>query len=165
MLNYIWGAGLLLQEDIKNLFKMIMSQSQVMLWQAHWQALCQEAVNVQRGQGDPLCGVMLDHLMGTGNFATPEAQAMLGPDLIKETMQSARLTYRKARTDCGAPSYMSVKQGNEESFSAFVDRVSTAIERAGVPMYMQGALLRECVMQNCSPRAKAILVTSLVIGV
>ena len=35
VLNYIWGAGLLLQEDIKNLFKIIMSQSQVMLWQAH----------------------------------------------------------------------------------------------------------------------------------
>ncbi|KAF4798975.1 hypothetical protein TURU_058905 [Turdus rufiventris] len=155
VLNCIWGAGLLLQEDIKNLFKMIVSQSQVMLWQV----LCQEAVNVQRGPGDPLCSVMLDHLMGTGNFATPEAQAMLGPDLIKETMRLARLAYGKVRTDRGAPSYMSVKQGNQESFSTFVDRVSAAIERAGVPMHMQGTLLRECVMQNCNPQTKAILVT------
>ena len=93
---------------------------------------------MQRGQGDPLCGVMLDHLMGTGNFATPEAQAMLGPDLIKETMRLARLTYRKARTDCGAPSYMSVKQGNEESFSPFVIAFPVQLKELVFPCTCKG---------------------------
>lgn len=39
MLNYIWGSGLLLPEDIKGIMRMIMTQSQLMLWQAHWHEL------------------------------------------------------------------------------------------------------------------------------
>ncbi|XP_009996153.1 PREDICTED: endogenous retrovirus group K member 9 Gag polyprotein-like [Chaetura pelagica] len=160
VLNYIWGSGLLLQEDIKNIFKMIMTPSQSFLWQAHWQAVCQESVYVQRVQGDPLYGVILEQLMGVGQFSTPERQAMLGADVIKEAMRLARLALSRVRTDRpNQPSYMSIKQGLQESFSSFVDKITAAIDRAGVPPYVHRALLKECLIQNCNPRTKDILVT------
>lgn len=64
MLNYIWGSGLLLIEDIKSIVKLILMPSQLSLWQMYWQEECQDVCNVQRGPGDPLAGVTLQHLMG-----------------------------------------------------------------------------------------------------
>ncbi|XP_074991898.1 uncharacterized protein LOC142074875 [Calonectris borealis] len=36
MLNYIWGSGMLCPEDIKNIMRLILKQSQQLLWQAQW---------------------------------------------------------------------------------------------------------------------------------
>ncbi|NXW65070.1 GAK8 protein, partial [Eurystomus gularis] len=160
VLNYIWGSGILLQEDCKNIFKLIMTQSQFMLWQAHFQALCNEAARIQRGPNDPLNGVTLDRLMGIGQFATAETQALLGPDVVKEAMRLARAAYDLVRTERGElPSYMHIRQGPQEPFSSFVDKLTAAIERAGVPQYMQGAQLKECVTQNSNAQVRSIIAT------
>ncbi|KFP25684.1 hypothetical protein N325_00486, partial [Colius striatus] len=37
MLNYIWGTGILLPEDIKTIMRLILTPSQQLLWQAYWQ--------------------------------------------------------------------------------------------------------------------------------
>lgn len=45
MLNYIWGSSVLVSEDIKVIARMIMSHSEQLLWQAHWQWLCEISSN------------------------------------------------------------------------------------------------------------------------
>ena len=90
MLDYIWGTNILLPGDIRNIMKLILTQHKQLLFNAHWQAACQESVAVIRPPGDPLHGVTLEELMGIGPYFRTEAQALLGPDKAKESMRMAR---------------------------------------------------------------------------
>lgn len=78
MLNYVWGSGILCPEDIKTIVRIIMSPSQLMLWQAHWNRLCDASANAPRDPQDPLNGVTVEQLMGVGQFARVEMQVQWG---------------------------------------------------------------------------------------
>jgi len=54
---------------------------------------------------------------------------------------------------------MSLKQGREESFASFVNKVTSAIDQADIPEWMKGALLRQCIMENTNSATKSILLT------
>ncbi|NXW39543.1 GAK24 protein, partial [Phaetusa simplex] len=157
MLDYIWGTNILLPGDIRSIMRLILTQHQQLLFNAHWQSVCQESVAVVRGPGDPLHGVTLDELMGLGAYFRTEAQALIGPDKAKESMKLARQELDRIKSPEGIPSYMGIKQGREESFGLFIDRVANAIQTAGVPEYLKGAILKQCAMQNCNPQTRSIL--------
>ncbi|NXH50043.1 GAK7 protein, partial [Dicaeum eximium] len=159
MLSYIWGLGILLPEDIKSIMRIIMTQSQVMLWQAHWQQLSDRFAEVPRQQNDPLHGVTVEQLMGTGQFVTIEMQAQVGDDILRAAMWLAREAINRVRTAPVSPSYMSIKQGREESFASFVDKVTEAINQANVQDFMKGALLRQCILENCNATTRNIIST------
>lgn len=158
MLDYLWGTQILLPGDIRSIMRLILTQHQSLLFSSHWQGLCQESVNVQRQPGDPLHGVTLQELMGLENFSQLEAQALLSPDKLREAMQLARAALNRVKAPGGIPTYMGIKQGREEPFSLFIDRVAGAIEQAGVPDYMRGALLKQCALQNSNQATQAVLV-------
>ncbi|XP_068521180.1 uncharacterized protein [Anas acuta] len=159
MLDYIWGINILLPGDIRGIMKLILTQHQQLLFNAHWQSVCQEAVAVIRAPGDPLYGVTLEELMGLGPYYRLETQALLGPDKAKESMRLARRALDQIREPGGIPSYMGIKQGREEPFGLFIDRVANAIQAAGVPDYLKGTILKQCAIQNCNPSTRSILAT------
>lgn len=99
----------------------------------------------------------VQQLLGLGQFATPDMQVHLGPDVCLEGMQTARQALEMVKTSALTPSYMSIKQGREETFASFIDKVTEAINRACVPDWMRAALLRQCAMENSSTRS--ILIT------
>uniref|UniRef100_A0A493T758 Peptidase A2 domain-containing protein n=1 Tax=Anas platyrhynchos platyrhynchos TaxID=8840 RepID=A0A493T758_ANAPP len=159
MLDYIWGTNILLPGDIRGIMKLILTQHQQLLFNAHWQSACQEAVAVIRAPGDPLYGVTLEELMGLGPYYRLETQALLGPDKAKESMRLARRALDQIREPGGIPSYMGIKQGREEPFGLFIDRVANAIQAAGVPDDLKGTILKQCAIQNCNPSTRSILAT------
>ncbi|XP_053909161.1 endogenous retrovirus group K member 5 Gag polyprotein-like [Cuculus canorus] len=159
MLNYIWGSGILCPEDIKNIMRLILKQSQQLLWQAHWQRSCEISAHMPRDQNDRLAGVTVEQLMGIGPFASAEMQMQTGPDVLLESMKLAREALQKVKTSPSTPSYMSVKQGREEPFASFVDRVTDAINRSDMAEFMKGPLLRQCVLENCNNYTRSILIT------
>lgn len=159
MINYIWGSTILAPEDLKVIMRMIMTQSEQLLWQAHWQRLCEISSNTPRYEGDPLFGVTVQQLMGTGLFTRPDMQVQLGPEICLESMNLARRALGMIRTSKPTPSYMSLKQGRDETFASFIDKVMDAISKADVPDWMKPALLRQCAMENCNAATRAILVT------
>lgn len=87
MLDYIWGTQVLLPADCRGIAKLILTQHQQLLFNAHWQSLCQECVAVIRQPGDPLHEITLEELMGLGPFLQTEAQALIGPDKCREAMR------------------------------------------------------------------------------
>ncbi|XP_032062231.1 endogenous retrovirus group K member 7 Gag polyprotein-like [Aythya fuligula] len=157
MLDYIWGTNILLPGDIRSTMKLILTQHQQLLFNAHWHSVCQEAVAMIRAPGDPLYGVTLDELMSMGPYFRTEAQALLGPDKAKVSMNLARRALEQIREPGGIPSYMGIKQGREEPFGLFIDRVANAIQAAGVPDYLKGTILKQCALQNCNPSTRSIL--------
>lgn len=66
--------------------QMIMTQSQLLLWQAHWQRYCEMSAQRNRDPNDALRGVTVEQLMGTGRFVTITAQIELGPEYCLESM-------------------------------------------------------------------------------
>lgn len=159
MLDYIFDTSILLVNDCRGIAKLILTQHQQLLFNAHWQALVNECIAVQRQPGDPLHGVTVDELMGLGPFLRTEAQALIGPEKCREAMRLVRLAIERVKEPGGIPSYMGIKQGREESFGAFIDRAAAAIDRAGVAEYMRGALLRQCAIQNCNSATRSVLNT------
>ena len=159
MLDYLWSTQLLLPADCRGIAKLIFSPSQWLLFNAHWQARVLESVAIQRQAGDPLQGITMDELMGLGPYARVEAQALLGPDKVREAMRLVREAIEQVKEPGGVPMYMGIKQGREETLGSFVDKLVNAIERARVPLYMQGALLKQCISQNGNPATKSLLNT------
>ncbi|XP_075282086.1 uncharacterized protein LOC142361906 [Opisthocomus hoazin] len=157
MLNYIWGGAVLCPEDIKVIMRMIMTQSQLLLWQAHWQRYCESSAQTPREQGDPLRGVTVEQLMGAGPFVTIRAQLQMGPQRCLEAMRTARAALEHVKTAQPSPSYMGIKQGREETFARFIDRLTSAIEQSDVPEWMRAALLRQCVIQNSNTQTRNII--------
>ncbi|NWZ18012.1 GA113 protein, partial [Agelaius phoeniceus] len=159
MLDYIWGTQVLLPADCRTVIRLIFTQHQQLLFNAHWHAICQQCVAVVQQPGDPLYGVTLEELMGFGPFLRTEAQALIGPEKCREAMRLACLAIDRIKNPGGIPSYMGMKQGTEESFRAFIDRVANAIERAGVPEFMKGTLLKQCTLQNSNQLTKNVINT------
>ena len=159
MLDYLFNANVLLPADIKGIARLIYSPHQRLLWEAHWQAEAQASVAVQRAQGDPLQGLTLDELLGTGAFFRMEAQALIGPEKCREAMRVARAAMNKVKDTGGLPTYMGIKQGREEALGTFVDKVAAAIDKAGVQEWMKGMLLKQCILQNGNPSTRSLINT------
>ncbi|KAF1519507.1 Endogenous retrovirus group K member 8 Gag polyprotein, partial [Eudyptula albosignata] len=159
MLDYLWATNILLPGDIRSIMKLILTQHQQLLFNAHWQSECMRSVATVRQPGDPLHGVSIEELMGLGAYLRIEAQALIGPDKAKEAMQLARRAFDQLREPGGIPLYMGIKQEREEPFGTFIDRVATAIQAAGVPEYLRGTILKQCAIQNCNPATRNILAT------
>lgn len=159
MLDYLFETQLLLPNDLRCIAKLIFTQHQQLLFNAHWQALVNESVAVQRAQGDPLRGVTIEELMGLGAYRRAEAQMISGPDKVREAMRLVRNAIDQVKDSSGVPMYMGIRQGREETFGSFVDKAAAAIERAGVPDYMKGALLKQCALQNSNEATRRVLST------
>lgn len=83
----------------------------------------------------------------------------MGPDLLKESMQTAMKALLKIRDLNMEPAYLKIVQGRNEPFSEFLDRIASAISKVhNMPDFMRGALLRQCALQNCNDTTKQILV-------
>ncbi|XP_051633020.1 uncharacterized protein LOC127466341 isoform X1 [Manacus candei] len=159
MLDYFWYTHLLLPSDLRSITRMILTEHQQLLFNAHWQALVHESVAEQRLPGDPLHGVTIEELMGMGAYTHPEAQVHLGPDKIREAMDLVRRALERVKEPGGVPLYMGLKQGKDESFGEYVDKLTAAITRAGVPDYMKGTMLKQCVLQNATSTITQIIST------
>ncbi|NXH34042.1 GAK9 protein, partial [Myiagra hebetior] len=157
MLDYIWGSGLLLPADIRIIMCLILTQHQQLLFNAHWQAACPESVAVERQPGDPLHGIKLEELMGSGAYLRVEAQALMGPDKAREAMRLARAALERIKAPGVIPSYVGMKQGREEPFGSFIDRVADAVQSAGVPEYVRGAVLKQCALHNCNAATRRVI--------
>ncbi|NXK82028.1 GAK7 protein, partial [Amazona guildingii] len=159
MLDYIFNTMLLLPSDLRGIVRLIFTPRQQLLFNAHWQALVNESVAANRAPGDPLQGVTVDELMGLGPFLRTEAQILIGADKVREAMRLVRAAIDRVKEPGGMPAYMGIKQGREESFGNFIDKAAAAIDRAGVPEYMKGALLKQCALQNSTPATQRVLST------
>ncbi|NXK79094.1 GAK7 protein, partial [Amazona guildingii] len=159
VLDYIFNTMLLLPSDLRGIVRLIFTQHQQLLFNAHWQALVNESVAANRVPGDPLQGVTADELMGLGPYLRTEAQILIGADKVREAMRLVRAAIDRVKEPGGMPAYMGIKQGREESFGSFIDRAADAITRAGVPDYMKGALLKQCALQNSTSATQRVLST------
>ncbi|XP_064032381.1 endogenous retrovirus group K member 113 Gag polyprotein-like [Pogoniulus pusillus] len=157
ILDYIFSGYVLCPEDVKRIMRLILTPSQQMLWQSQWQQLGTNSQNQPRAQGNPLHGVRVDQLMGTGNFSTIAAQAECGAEILQEAMRTAKEALSMIKIEPGPPTYTTIKQGPREAFSEFIDRLAAAFENVEIEDRMKAPLMRQCALDNCNPKTRAIL--------
>ncbi|NXD18698.1 GAK19 protein, partial [Nothocercus nigrocapillus] len=159
MLDYLFDTQILLPNDLRGISRLMLTEHQLLLFGAHWQALVNESAATQRQPGDPLHGITADELMGLGNYLRTEAQLLMGPDKAREAMRVFRNALDKVKEPGGVPPYMGIKQGKEEPFGTFIDRAAAAIEKAGAPSWMKGTLLKQCALQNSNSTIQRLIAT------
>lgn len=116
--------------------------------------------NLNRQPGDPHLGVGVEHLMGTGAFATPETQARLVPDILRE---SARLALRAFATilEMGRKpvSFTAIRQGKDEPYMQFIDPLREAVDRQFDHPEAKKSLLRKLANENWNVDCRKVLLS------
>jgi len=83
VIQHIFSATLLTPYDTRMLVRMLLSPLQQLQFFQHWQQSCDSVAATPRQQGDPLCGVQSQMLLGTGPFVRPEWQAQFAPEVLQ----------------------------------------------------------------------------------
>nr|XP_021151094.1 endogenous retrovirus group K member 7 Gag polyprotein-like [Columba livia] len=113
--------------DWKLLAKTILTPTEYAVWQLEYCHLAIEQVleNVSSG-----AGINQDMLLGTGQYITPQAQAGLPWQVFVQTTRIAITAWRRI-PEAGqrVSSFATLRQGPQESYISFVDRLQTAIAR------------------------------------
>ncbi|XP_049650077.1 endogenous retrovirus group K member 5 Gag polyprotein-like [Accipiter gentilis] len=74
ILQFIFSADTLIPQDIKQLAQLILTPAQMLVFFRQWEKLCDREQATSRQQTDPLWGVTMQMPMGTGPFASGNAQ-------------------------------------------------------------------------------------------
>ncbi|NXI27269.1 GAK6 protein, partial [Sterrhoptilus dennistouni] len=160
MLDYLFNSTVLLPGDIKGIARLVYTPHQKILFEARWREEAAACVALPRPAGDPLQGITIDELMGDGPHIRLEQQAALGPEKLREAMAVAKRAMDKIRDPGGVPIYMGIKQGREEPLGAFVDKIMTALSKAGVADHMRDAILKQCIIQNGNSSTRSLISTA-----
>ncbi|NWY41303.1 GAK8 protein, partial [Sylvia atricapilla] len=160
MLDYLFNSAVLLPADIKGIARLIYTPHQRLTFDTRWGEEAAASVALPRPQGDPLQGVTLDELLGTGSRIRVEDQAAMGSDKLREAMRVAKRAMDKIREPGGPPMYMAIKQGRDETLGAFVDKLMQALSKAGIAEHMQDALLKQCIIQNGNHTTRSLIATA-----
>ena len=105
---------------------------------------------------------MLDMLMGAETGLTPQDQLNLPAAVIITSAQLSRTALERMHSLLtGSPSYLHIRQGPDEHFGRFADRVQTAIVGSNLPAEAQDIVLRECLRSGALPAFKTALASLL----
>ncbi|XP_040977263.1 uncharacterized protein LOC121232861 [Aquila chrysaetos chrysaetos] len=127
LLQFIFSADTLIPQDIMQIVRLVLEPSQMLVFLRHWEALCDREQATPRQPTDLLWAVTTQMLMGTGPFTAGNAQVQC---ITKVHHLSQNLAYQalitlpdKMRTHV----FTQVKQGPNEPFAQFIDRLHKAI--------------------------------------
>ena len=111
-----------------------------------------------RDPAHPSHGAMLDMLMGAETGLTPQDQLNLPAAVIITSAQLSRTALERMHSLLtGSPSYLHIRQGPDEHFGRFADRVQTTITRSNLPAEAQDIVLRKCLRSGALPAFKTAL--------
>ncbi|GAB0203406.1 endogenous retrovirus group K member 6 Gag polyprotein-like [Grus japonensis] len=127
LLQVIGESYVLTPLDWKSILRLVLSAAQYSVWFSEYRELVQVQVmdNLTAGTA-----IGLDELMGEGHYATGIAQAGLSRNVLTQATGLALRALRRV-PDCGKreSSFASIRQGPQEPYIQFLDRLQTAIQR------------------------------------
>ncbi|KAM9591474.1 uncharacterized protein ACIBXB_006270 [Morphnus guianensis] len=159
LLDNIFGAQLLTPYDCDQLASMLLKPTQKM-WRDRWRGLCEEVTikNLDRPDDDPMKAIGIDHLIGTGKFTDPRLQARFPI----EALRTASVMAFKAMTTLpeegrNVMSFTQIKQGPQESYMSFIDRLRDAVTKQVSSVEAQNALALKLAVENANADCKKLL--------
>lgn len=115
-------------------------------------------VHAAANQQHPSHGTTHDHLLGRGAFTTMPAQLQLWPREFTATTEVGKQAFMDvAKLEKKESAWTSIKQGQDESFLHFVDRLYAAVLESDLPDGAKEAVLVECIRQQSNLLIKGIV--------
>ncbi|GAB0207428.1 endogenous retrovirus group K member 6 Gag polyprotein-like [Grus japonensis] len=127
LLQVIGESYVLTPLDWKSILRLVLSAAQYSVWFSEYRELVQIQVMNNLTAG---IAIGLDELMGEGHYATGITQVGLSQNVLTQATGLALRALRRV-PDCGKreSSFASIRQGPQEPYIQFLDRLQTAIQR------------------------------------
>ncbi|XP_033929226.1 endogenous retrovirus group K member 7 Gag polyprotein-like [Melopsittacus undulatus] len=153
----------LVPADIRLLMETLLGATAFTMFLVKWQERLElkQLDNVYLPDGDPLKYATLEMLMGTGRYIDPQRQAALPPRVLSQS-KAAALEAFSALLKMGKPNppYLQIKQGDDELFLTFMDRVRDSIDsNPDIDPDIKTPLLKEVATQNANTTCKRLIAT------
>ncbi|TRZ05053.1 hypothetical protein HGM15179_022054, partial [Zosterops borbonicus] len=140
--------------DLRSIAPMILTDSQVLIWEAKWRRALEELR--RRYQGGPNAGITVAQMAGDPPNDDPGHQARdLPQEMLTDIKEAARKAIVQIRP-AGIPESIctEIKQSSSESFSPFIDRLTQAIDRQVNDEGAKPHLLRSLAFANANADCK-----------
>uniref|UniRef100_A0A8C0AT76 CCHC-type domain-containing protein n=1 Tax=Buteo japonicus TaxID=224669 RepID=A0A8C0AT76_9AVES len=160
LLDNIFGAQLLTPYDCDQLASMLLKPTQKMLWRDRWRGLCEEVAikNLDRPDDDPMKAIGMDHLIGTGKFTDPRLQARFPIEALRTaSVMAFKAMMTLPEEGRNVTSFMQIKQGPQELYTSFVDRLRDAVTKQVSSVEAQNALALKLAVENANADCKKLL--------
>lgn len=124
-LNSVGFGNKMILQDWKDLMRMLLTGTQNVVWQSEFQREALVRGQASGGRYTP------DQIFGAGQFATLPAQCVGTPEEAYPVITAAVMTALNRVDEVGKPqkSFSQIKQGPQEPYSEFVDRLQQAISK------------------------------------
>ncbi|XP_050842332.1 uncharacterized protein LOC127060969 [Serinus canaria] len=157
-LEAMFSAHVLLPHDIKNISHCLLSPAEYMLWERHWKKQLKTLLDSYSADADKT-NFTVEQLAEEGELKKPADQL---ETLNKDALQDVGLAAKTSLlfiNDESMPSsrFSTIKQGADESFIKFVDRIKDALEKQIESPEARKELLCKLAMSNSNAKCKTIL--------
>ncbi|XP_074667274.1 uncharacterized protein LOC141917750 [Strix aluco] len=162
IIHYIFSSSLLIPKDIDQIAAVILTPSQKMLFESTWSKLANEEQVRPRPQGDPLHLVQAQMLLGTGPFTAVDLQVNLSNEVLRLSQSIACQALLSVPDTEGKKQdkFVAVKQGPNEPFSKYVDRLYHSLEQqSDMTLEMKEKMFKLMTFENANPSAQHLLAT------
>ncbi|KAK4822304.1 hypothetical protein QYF61_013003 [Mycteria americana] len=160
LLEKVMTGHLLTPFDLRQVAAMILTPTQQLLWEQKWRESCEVATlsNLGRQDGDSLAGVGIPQLMGTDPLLDPRLQATLDPNVLRQSAALA-LQAMLRLPEVGKPEqlFTSIRQGLEEPYMQFIDRLTDVLDKQIENREAKEALILKLAMENANMDCKKLL--------
>ncbi|KAG8130543.1 hypothetical protein E2320_017109 [Naja naja] len=142
----------IIPEDWKQVFCMILTSMQYVVWESEY---------LRHAQATALGGggaYTVEQLFGSGQFAAVPAQTVLSPATLAVVSECAYRAFLKV-PQAGEPraNFSNIRQGANEPYADFVERLSKAIRQKFDHQEAAGELLRQLAIENANADCKRAL--------
>ena len=160
IIHWIFQADLMCPFDCQNIARLLLTPSQLLIFEREWLRLAQAEASRSRQTGDPLYGTTVEMLTGTGPYYDPQLQLQF-PEVVHRT--AAQLALRALFALPGekkAPPFASVHQAQGEPYAKFIDRLWTAImDHPDLTPDLKRSMFRMLAFDNANTKTQGILAT------
>lgn len=157
LLEATFAAHTLLPHDIRNVIGCILTAAEFLLWERQWKRQLAALVS-SNNQDDDKPDLILDQLVGEGNYVKPVDQFDIPEAVLREIATLAKAALLMVPDEAiPEQSFATIKQGLEESFTKFVDRMKAALEKQLESPEARKEMLVKMTILNANASTKAVL--------
>ncbi|KAM9662519.1 endogenous retrovirus group K member 9 Gag polyprotein-like isoform 1-T5 [Morphnus guianensis] len=155
LVEAIGGTYTMTPWDWKLLMTSVLTSAQYSVWQLEYNDL-----SVEQIMDNLSSGIAIDQnmLRGTGPYITPQAQEALPNQVFDQAARIAIMALRRTpETGQGIASFASIRQGSQELYISFIDRLQVAITRQVENPEAAKLLLFQLAYENANTDCQAAL--------
>lgn len=150
----------LAQQDFKQIAQIMLTSIHFTVWMLEWRQLCtvQAMDNLCQSLGHVLRPTGAEALMGEGQYVLTAMQARLPVEALQQPKElTLRVFHKVLDSGLATTSFVSIRQGADEPFIKFLDKLKVALDKQIDNITAQEILLKQLAVENTNPDCQKVL--------